>query len=129
MRSFGAAIRDFGIRAADPRQRIDVLSGGNQQKAMVGRWMERRPRILILDEPARGVDVAARQEMFQIIASLVEGGMAVLLISSDLSEVLGAAHRVAVYRDGRILEIVSAEKTAMAHVLEQLTGANAGENR
>ena len=123
----GRAVRDFGIRAADPRQRIDVLSGGNQQKAMVARWMERRPRILILDEPARGVDVAARQEMFQIIASLVEGGMAVLLISSDLSEVLGAAHRVALYRDGRILDIVSAEKTTMAQVLEQLTGADAGE--
>ena len=123
------AVRDFGIRAADPRQRIDILSGGNQQKAMVGRWMERHPRILILDEPARGVDVAARHDMFQIIASLVEGGMAVLLISSDLSEVLGAAHRVAMYRDGRILDIVSAEKTTMAHVLEQLTGADAGENR
>ena len=123
------AVQDFDIRAANPRQRIDVLSGGNQQKAMVGRWMERRPKILILDEPARGVDVAARQEMFRIIASLVQGGMAVLLISSDLSEVLGAAHRVAIYRDGRILEIVSAEKTTMAYVLEQLTGANAGENR
>ena len=122
------AIRNFGIRAADPRQRIDVLSGGNQQKAMVARWMERRPRVLILDEPARGVDVAARQEMFQIIASLVEDGMAVLLISSDLSEVLAAAHRIAVYRDGRILEVASAEKTTMVHVLEQLTGANAGEN-
>ena len=122
------AMQDFGIRAADPGQRLDVLSGGNQQKAMVARWMERRPRILILDEPARGVDVAARQEMFQIIASLVEGGMAVLMISSDLSEVLGAAHRVAIYHDGRILDIVSAEKTTMVHVLEQLTGANAGEN-
>lgn len=118
------AVRDLDIRTADPQQPIDALSGGNQQKALVGRWMEHRPKILILDEPARGVDVAARQEMFQIIASLVEGGMAVLLISSDLSEVLGAAHRVALYRDGRILDVIAAETTTLAEILEHLTGAD-----
>lgn len=123
------AIGDFGIRAADPEQRIDSLSGGNQQKALVGRWMEHRPKILILDEPARGVDVAARDDMFQIIASLVQGGMAVLLISSDLSEVLGVAHRIALYRDGCILEIIPGQGSTMTEVLGQLTGARCGENQ
>jgi ribose transport system ATP-binding protein len=123
------AIQSFAIRTADPELRIDSLSGGNQQKVLVGRWMEQRPKVLILDEPTRGVDVAAREEMFQIIASLVQDGLAVLLISSDLSEVLGMSHRVAVYRDGRILQTADARQITMADVLEQLTGAQAGEDR
>ena len=118
----------FAIRAADPELGIDSLSGGNQQKALVGRWMEHPPKVLILDEPTRGVDVGAREEMFRIVASLVEGGMAVLLISSDLSEVLGMAHRVAIYRDGRIVRTVPAEAIGLAEVLEELTGAGTGEN-
>ena len=123
------AVKEFDIRTSDPERRIDALSGGNQQKALVGRWMHHRPRVLILDEPTRGVDVAAREEMFQIIASLVESGMAVLLISSDLSEVLGASHRVAVYRDGRIVKTTRATDTTMAEILEQLTGATLGEDQ
>lgn len=121
------AVADFGIRAAHAEQCIETLSGGNQQKALVARWMERRPKVLILDEPTRGVDVGAREEMFQIIAGLVQGGMAVLLISSDLAEVLSMAHRVAVYRDGRILQILPAADATLAQVLGQLTGATTGE--
>jgi ABC-type sugar transport system ATPase subunit len=106
------AIRGFAIKAADPEQKIDSLSGGNQQKVVVGRWMERPPRILILDEPTRGVDVGAREEMFGILGRLVESGMAVILISSDLPEVMGLSHRLALYRDGRIVrEILAAEAT------------------
>jgi ABC-type sugar transport system ATPase subunit len=116
------AIRGFDIRAANPEQTIDSLSGGNQQKAVVGRWMERRPKVLLLDEPTRGVDVGAREEMFAILGSLVEAGMAVLLISSDLSEVLNTSHRVAVYRDGRILRIAAARQITPEEVMEQLTG-------
>jgi len=97
------AIRDFGIRASDPEQCVGNLSGGNQQKVLVGRWTEHRPKVLILDEPTRGVDVGAREEMFAIIGSLVAAGVAVVLISSDLAEVLAMSHRVALVRDGRIL--------------------------
>jgi ABC-type sugar transport system ATPase subunit len=116
------AIRGFDVRAADPEQPIDSLSGGNQQKALVARWMERRPKILLLDEPTRGVDVGAREEMFAILGTLVESGMAVLLISSDLSEVLNTSHRVAVYRDGRILRVAEARAVTPEEVMEQLTG-------
>jgi len=113
----------FSIQLADPEQPTDSLSGGNQQKVLVGRWMERRPKVLILDEPTRGVDVGAREEMFSIIGSLVESGMAVLLISSDLAEVLSTSHRIAVYRDGRIVQTVPAEETSASKIMEQLTGA------
>jgi ABC-type sugar transport system ATPase subunit len=119
------AMTEFGIKAASPDHPIQDLSGGNQQKALVARWMERRPKVLILDEPTRGVDVGAREEMFTIISALVEGGMAVLLISSDLDEVRHTAHRLALYRDGRILRIAPADALSAEAIMAELTGASA----
>ena len=119
------AIRTFGIKVADPGQTIDSLSGGNQQKLLVGRWMEHPPKVLILDEPTRGVDVGAREEIFEIIGSLVEGGMAVVLISSDLGEVLNLSNRIAVYRDGRILDRADADRFTLENIMQLLTGAQA----
>jgi ABC-type sugar transport system ATPase subunit len=123
------AIRDFGIRAAEPEQCVGQLSGGNQQKTLVARWMERRPKVLILDEPTRGVDVGAREEMFAIIGSLVEAGVAVILISSDLAEVLAMSHRVALVRDGRILRTAAAAEIDLESVIAELTGAQHHEIR
>jgi ABC-type sugar transport system ATPase subunit len=117
------AIREFGVRTTSADQCVADLSGGNQQKVTVARWMERRPRILILDEPTRGVDVGAREEMFLIIGRLVEEGTAILMISSDLSEVLNMSHRVALYRDNRILQIAPAGQTSPEQVMAALTGA------
>lgn len=114
---------NFKIKATSLEQSIASLSGGNQQKALVGRWMEQRPKILILNEPTRGVDVGAREEMFRIIGSLVEEGMAVLLISSDLAEVMGMSHRIALYRDGEIIHTTTAEDTTPETVMARLTGA------
>jgi ABC-type sugar transport system ATPase subunit len=122
------AIRGFHIRTAGEHQRVLNLSGGNQQKLVVGKWMERPPRILILDEPTRGVDVGAREEMFEIIHRLVQSGMAVLLISSDLLEVLTLSHRVAVYKGGRILFTAPARELTSERVMEHLTGAKTDEN-
>jgi ABC-type sugar transport system ATPase subunit len=122
------AIQNFNIKTAGREQGVDGLSGGNQQKVLVGRWMEHRPKVLILDEPTRGVDVGSREEMFAIIGSLVESGMAVLLISSDLSEVVNTSHRVALYRDGCILGTRAADEIIMEEVMEELTGARTNEN-
>jgi len=122
------AIESFHIRASGPEQTVLNLSGGNQQKAVVGKWMEHRPKVLILDEPTRGVDVGAREEMFQLLQGLVASGMAVLLISSDLLEVLNLSHRVAVYREGRILSIAAAEALTPESVMAQLTGAATDED-
>lgn len=115
------AIRQFGIRTAGPEQPMTSLSGGNQQKVVVSRWMERPPKILILDEPTRGVDVGAREEMFAIMQRLVEQGMALILISSDLPEVMNLSHRLALYRDGRIVREVPAHETSAEEVMAELT--------
>jgi ABC-type sugar transport system ATPase subunit len=115
------ALREYAIKVADPEQNIGNLSGGNQQKVVIGRWMEHAPQILILDEPTRGVDVGAREDMYAILGRLVSAGMAVILISSDLPEVMGLSHRLMLYREGRIVcELVASEATA-EDVMSELT--------
>ena len=81
---------------------VSTLSGGNQQKVLFARWLLRSPRLLIVDEPTRGVDVGAKRSIYELIARLAEEGMAVLLISSELDEVVGLAHRILVIREGRV---------------------------
>ncbi len=119
------AIDNFQIKTADPEQCIDRLSGGNQQKALVGRWMEKRPKVLILDEPTRGVDVGAREEMFRLINQLVEDGMAIVMISSDLEEVLNCSHRIALYRDGRIIGTAPSDSLTPEEAMARLAGISA----
>ena len=121
------AIRGFAIKTANPTQPISALSGGNQQKAAVAKWMEHPPKVLILDEPTRGVDVGARDEMFALLHGLIERGMAILLISSDLPEVMGLSHRLALYRDGRIVREVASTETSAEEVMAVLTGSASRE--
>jgi L-arabinose transport system ATP-binding protein len=90
------------VRTPSPETEIRTLSGGNQQKVVLGRWLARRPRILILDEPTRGVDVGAKAEIYALIDELAQSGVAVLVISSELPEVIGLADRVLVMQGGRI---------------------------
>jgi simple sugar transport system ATP-binding protein len=94
-------VRALGIKTADIDTPIGLLSGGNQQKALLARWLATQPRLLILDEPTRGIDVAAKQEIMDEIARLAGEGMAVLFISSEIEEVLRVSHRIAVLRDRR----------------------------
>ncbi|WP_163540315.1 ATP-binding cassette domain-containing protein, partial [Klebsiella pneumoniae] len=81
-------------------QKVRELSGGNQQKVLLGRWLAMNPRLLILDEPTRGIDVGAKGEIQSLIKSLADQGLAVLMISSELEEVIEGADRVFVLRDG-----------------------------
>jgi ABC-type sugar transport system ATPase subunit len=92
----------LAIKMASPEVRISTLSGGNQQKVVLARWLARKPSLLILDEPTKGVDIGAKAEISEIIVRLVAQGTAVLLISSELPEVLGLSDRVLVMRSGRI---------------------------
>jgi len=94
-------IRALGIKAASVETPIAQLSGGNQQKALLARWLATQPSLLILDEPTRGIDVAAKQEVMDEILRLAGEGMAVLFISSEIDEVVRVAHRIAVLRDRR----------------------------
>jgi ABC-type sugar transport system ATPase subunit len=96
------AIKRFGIRARGPNQLVRELSGGNQQKVVLGKWLSTDPKILIMDEPTRGIDVGAKAEIHQLMRKLAADGMAILMISSELPEVLGMSDRVLVMNGGRI---------------------------
>jgi ABC-type sugar transport system ATPase subunit len=96
-------VRSLDIRAASSRSRVGTLSGGNQQKVLFARWLFRRPRVLIVDEPTRGVDIGAKLAIYELIRGLASEGIAILLISSEHEEVLGLAHRVLIMRAGRIV--------------------------
>jgi ABC-type sugar transport system ATPase subunit len=91
---------------------VKTLSGGNQQKVVLAKWLLARTRILLLDEPTRGVDISAKVEIYHIITRLVEAGIGVLLISSEMPEVLGMSDRIIVMREGRkVAELARAEAT------------------
>ena len=96
-------IAALDIRPADPRRPVRTLSGGNQQKVVLARWLVQGRRLLLLDEPTRGVDVGARAELYALIRRLADDGVAVLLVSSEVPEVLGLADRVLVIREGRLV--------------------------
>jgi ABC-type sugar transport system ATPase subunit len=107
-----AAARDFDVRAASLAQPVATLSGGNQQKMLLARVMLRRPVVVVLDEPTRGVDVGARAEIYRLMNRLTSQGLAIVIISSDLPEVLGMADRVVVMREGRTTgELARADAT------------------
>ncbi|TLP48245.1 MULTISPECIES: sugar ABC transporter ATP-binding protein [Cohaesibacter] len=95
-------IRRFDIRARDPNCKISEMSGGNQQKLLLAKVMECDPRIVIVDEPTRGIDVGTKQQIYHFIAALAAEGMSVVVISSEMPEIIGICHRVIVMREGRI---------------------------
>jgi rhamnose transport system ATP-binding protein len=115
-------IRDLGIKTYGPEAPGGSLSGGNQQKVSVARWLATKPKLLILDEPTQGVDVGAKSEIHKIIRALAKDGLAVLMISSDLPEVLGMSDRIAVMRGGTLAAMLPGgadAHTVMAAALGQ----------
>ncbi|HMK08176.1 MAG TPA: ATP-binding cassette domain-containing protein, partial [Anaerolineales bacterium] len=117
-----AKTRQLDIRPPDPGRLVRYLSGGNQQKVVLAKWLMTEARVLILDEPTRGVDVATKVEFYQLIGDLADQGLAIILISSELPEVLGMSDRILVMRDGRIVgESTRAEATEEA-ILSRAAG-------
>ena len=119
--------------AMDYRQRLSIrapsvdtpassLSGGNQQKVVLSKWLDTRPRILVLDEPTRGIDVGAKVEVHHLIDELVKQGIAIILISSDLPELLPMSDRILIMREGRQMDIVDARTTTQEAILAQAMG-------
>jgi ABC-type sugar transport system ATPase subunit len=107
-----AAIRDLKVRTPSLDQEVQYLSGGNQQKVVFAKWLTTAPRVLILDEPTRGIDVATKAEIYLLMRALASAGSGILLISSELPELLGMSDRILVMRDGRIAgELSRAEAT------------------
>ena len=120
------AIRRFAIRARGPGQVVAELSGGNQQKVVLAKWLATDPRILILDEPTRGVDVGAKTEIHKLMNDLARQGLAIVMISSELPEVLGMSDRVLVMGSGRVVTILDrADATPDAVGAAMMRGAEA----
>ncbi|MEV6638722.1 sugar ABC transporter ATP-binding protein [Amycolatopsis sp. NPDC051371] len=121
----GASLRRLDLRPADPRRIVRTLSGGNQQKAVLARWLVRGCKVLLLDEPTRGVDVGARAELYRLIDELAATGVAIVLVSSEIPEVLGLSDRVLVLREGRVLADRPSAGLTEAEVLDVILEGSA----
>ncbi|HEY8348090.1 MAG TPA: sugar ABC transporter ATP-binding protein [Symbiobacteriaceae bacterium] len=115
-------IADLAIRTPGREQSVSYLSGGNQQKVVLGRWLATEPQVLILDEPTRGIDVGAKAEIYRLMGRLVQQGKGIILVSSDLPEVLGLADRVLVMHQGRVTAELSREQATQEQVMRAATG-------
>ena len=111
-------VHDLRIATPSVDREVRNLSGGNQQKVMLGKWLARRPRILIVDEPTRGVDVGSKADIYRILRDLAARGMALLVVSSDLPEVLALAHRIVVMSEGRVAGEMDAATATEIAILE-----------
>jgi len=117
-----AAKRRFNISTPSVRKPVSQLSGGNQQKVLLAMWIGAKPRVLIVDEPTRGVDVGAKSEIYRLLRDLAEGGVAILMISSELQEILGMSDRVIVFRDGRKVAEYDREQATEESLILAATG-------
>jgi ribose transport system ATP-binding protein len=114
------------LRARGPAQAVQELSGGNQQKVVFAKALAGDPRLLLLDDPTRGVDVGAKFDIYTLIREMTAKGMAVILVSSDLPELLGLADRIAVMRGGAITATVAAKGLAEEDLLDLCYGRGSG---
>ena len=113
---------DLKIKIGDVSDPVSSLSGGNQQKVALAKWLETNPRILFVDEPTRGVDIGAKEQIYQLIQSLTRQGMACILISSELNEVIGMSHRIAIMRAGKIAAIVDGPTATEESIMNYAAG-------
>jgi monosaccharide-transporting ATPase len=120
----GTFVRRLRIKIADPGQRVRELSGGNQQKVLLARMLCLHPRVLILDEPTRGIDVGAKAEIQALISELAELGLGVLLISSELEEVAEGAGRVVVLRDGAVVAVLRDDEISESRIMLEIARAS-----
>jgi ribose transport system ATP-binding protein len=118
-------MRRFGIKAASMDQKIRELSGGNQQKVLLARWLCTRPELFIVDEPTRGIDIGARREIQALIDELAASGLGVLMISSDLEELVEGSSRVLVLRDGRDVAELGHEELSQDAIVHAMASGSA----
>jgi ribose transport system ATP-binding protein len=112
------------IRVPEVTSETRTLSGGNQQKVVLAKWLSMSPRVLIFDEPTRGIDVGAKSEIYEMMRRLADGGVAILMISSDMEEVIGVSDRIAVMHEGRISGFLEREQFSEHNVLQLAVGAS-----
>ncbi|BFG79813.1 sugar ABC transporter ATP-binding protein [Paraburkholderia terrae] len=118
-----ALTTQFGVRPNDPTQAVENLSGGNQQKVVMARWLQIAKRLLILEEPTAGVDVGARADIYALVNSALERGLAVLLISTDFEEVANIAHRALIFNRGRVIDCVQRESLTIQTLLQRASAS------
>jgi ribose transport system ATP-binding protein len=111
-------MRTFLVRAASDRTPLATLSGGNQQKVVLARWLRRQPRVVLLDEPTQGVDVEARREIYDLIRAGARAGTAALVVANDFEELLRLCARVIVLRDGRVVGDLTGPELDSQHLTE-----------
>lgn len=115
-------IKSLGIKTPSPEQQVLNLSGGNQQKVVIAKWVARRPRILIVDEPTRGIDIGAKAEVHTLLNNLADEGMSIIVVSSDLPEILAVSDRVVVLKEGKISDILPRSEATQERVMLAATG-------
>jgi ABC-type sugar transport system ATPase subunit len=121
----GEYFERFRVKAPSVETPVRNLSGGNQQKVSLARWLMTEPQVLILDEPTQGIDVGAKAEIYALINELAGRGLAILLISSELPEILGLSDRIAVMHQGRIAGVLSRDEANAQRVMELALGHGA----
>ena len=121
-KSSARQVERLRIKSDNLNAPVATLSGGNQQKVLLAKWLETLPRLLIVDEPTRGVDVGAREEIYRLLRELTDGGLACMMISSDLNEVLGMSDRIVVMREGRIVATLDGATSSEESVMRAAAG-------
>ena len=119
-----AVLHEFGVRPPDPGLRFDALSGGNQQKVMLARWLTLRPRLLLLHEPTQGVDIAARQDIFRLIREAAAGGVTTFVASADLAQLAEICDVVLVFSRGRVQTVLTGADITDENILQQVAQAD-----
>ena len=112
------------LRVATPsiRQTVKNLSGGNQQKVVLAKWLASKPKVLILDEPTRGIDVGAKQEIYSLMSDLANQGIAIIMVSSELPEILGMSDRIVVMHEGRVKGELTREEATQERIMQMAIG-------
>ena len=121
-RSANDWVRRLQVKVGRLTDAVSTLSGGNQQKVVLAKWLATEPKVLMVDEPTRGIDVGTKAEVHRLLAELAAGGLAVLMISSELPEVLGMADRVLVMHEGRLVSEIPRAKANEESVMFAATG-------
>jgi ABC-type sugar transport system ATPase subunit len=119
------SVAQFRIRASSVEQVVEKLSGGNQQKVVLGKWLATQPRVLIMDEPTRGIDIGAKSEIHRLMSELAQQGLAILMISSELPEIMGMSDRILVMRGGTIVAAFARGEASQEMIATAMMSASA----
>jgi ribose transport system ATP-binding protein len=120
------AVKSLDIRPADPEMKVVLMSGGNQQKVVLAKWLQRDLKILIVDEPTAGIDVGAKEEIYRFLGDLAKKGVLVILVSSDLQELIRVSSRILIMRKGRIVAEFAQNTVTQDDVLASASGFGGG---